>query len=459
MEQRCNKGEMSDKNDNHCVLRKWNSCALELTVPSEISESAITKLHIYDFDNTLFATPGPTEHFYTRELLNLLTSSVLPNGGWWNEQEFLRAAIKISKTKPRGYSWNEEIIRLAEKSFCSKDTISIVLTGREEGKFYELIQHALQTAKSHWKCSRNEFRFNAVCLKKTAISKYTSEYKKELMRDFLKYYPSLRELTIYDDRVHQIEAFKTFFHSLDLPRLKWFAIPVRPFTKSLPREQELEMVTEMMDKNNSQAFSPSQKFDLSWTPKQTGYILSMASHRLLSKEVIKYLRRIKGRKTFKPKLYEYPLYIPCAEPGENIPALEIAKTWSNNNLCAFDSEERLHRILKQFYQQQPAKCIIHFQVTGLAVISSVYHNKRKPLEVYFKATPEPNRYAFSKFPEFIVTGYFYNKDKIDDLEVVTERLLNSKKAIHWTPLDNSISIKTFFGQYAKLAPILCSNEL
>ncbi|QHS75535.1 uncharacterized protein SPAR_M03800 [Saccharomyces paradoxus] len=444
---------MSSRSGNHCVLRKWNSCSCELVVPSEVPEHAITKLHIYDFDNTLFATPGPTEQLYTRELLNVLTSSVLANGGWWNEPEFLQAAIKISKVKPRQYSWNENIIKLAEESYCAKDTISIILTGREENRFHKLIEHALQTARSHWKCSTNEFRFNAVCLKKKEISEYTSKYKKELMGEFLKYYPSLQELIIYDDRVHQIEAFKSFFHSLDLSRLKWSAIPVRPFTKSLPRDQELEIVTEMVQKSNSQAFNTSQKFDLTWTPRQTGYILCMASHRLLSIEVMKYLRRGKGRRTFRPKLYEYPLYIPCAEPGKDIPVLEIAKIWSNNEACIFDSEEKLQRISEKFHQQQPGKCIVHFQVTDLAVISSVCHNKRKPLEVYFKATPDPNRYAFTLFPEFIVTGHFYKKDQIEDLEAVTEHLMDCKKAIHWIPLEKAISIKTFFGQYTKLASI------
>lgn len=100
-------GEMSGKSSDHSVLRKWNSCAHELAVPSEVPEHAITKLHIYDFDNTLFATPGPTEQLYTRELLGKLTSSELPNGGWWNEPEFLQAAIEISRSKPRRFSWNE----------------------------------------------------------------------------------------------------------------------------------------------------------------------------------------------------------------------------------------------------------------------------------------------------------------------------------------------------------------
>ncbi|AJS64313.1 AIC_G0043050.mRNA.1.CDS.1 [Saccharomyces cerevisiae] len=451
------KGEMSSRCGNHRVLRKWNSCACELAVPFEVPEHAITKLHIYDFDNTLFATPGPTEQLYTRELLNLLTSSTLPNGGWWNEPGFLQAAIEISKTKPRRYSWNADIVKLAEESYSAKDTISIVLTGREESKFHKLIEHALQTARSHWKCSENEFRFNAVCLKKRAISEYTSKYKKELMRDFLEYYPSLRELSIYDDRIHQIDAFKSFFHSLDLPRLKWSAIPVRPFTKSLPREQELEMVMDMVRKNNSQALSTSQKFDLRRTPRQIGYILCTASHRLLSIEVIKYLKRRKGRRTFRPKLYEHPLYIPCAEPGKDIPALEIAKVWSNNDTRTFDSEKKVQHISQIFYLEQPGKCIVHFQVTDLAVIASAHHNRRKPLEVYFKATPEPNRYTFTLFPEYIVTGHFYKRDRIENLEVVTERLINCKEDIHWVPLDNTIPIKAFFGQFAKLAAIPCSN--
>lgn len=60
-------GEMSGKSSDHSVLRKWNSCAHELAVPSEVPEHAITKLHIYDFDNTLFATAGPHRAvIYTR---------------------------------------------------------------------------------------------------------------------------------------------------------------------------------------------------------------------------------------------------------------------------------------------------------------------------------------------------------------------------------------------------------
>ncbi|CAI4048843.1 uncharacterized protein SKDI_13G3940 [Saccharomyces kudriavzevii IFO 1802] len=452
MEELRTKENMSSRGEGHCVLEKWNSCACELAVPSEVPEHAIKKLHIYDFDNTLFATPGPTEQLYTRELLNLLTSSVLPNGGWWNEPEFLRTAIKTSSDQPRRFSWNEEIVKLAERSYRAKDTVSIVLTGREEGKFHELIQYALQTARDHWECSPNEFRFNAVCLKKTSMSKYTSEYKKALMQDFLEYYPSLRELTIYDDRAHQIEAFKSFFRSLDLPSLQWFAIPVRPFTKSLPREQELKLIREMVSENNIQASSSSKKFDLAWTPKQIGYMLNMKSHRLLSMEVIKILRRMRGRRTFKPKLYEYPMYIPCAEPGKNIPALEVVKIWSNDGACA-ESEEKVQRTLQEFQQQQSGRCMVRFQVTDLAIVPSTHHNKKKPLEVYFRATPEPNRYTFSLFPEFIVTGHFYTRDEIEDIEAVTNRLTNSKKAIRWTPLDNAIPIKTSFEQFDKLASV------
>ena len=458
-------GEMSGKSSDHSVLRKWNSCAHELAVPSEVPEHAITKLHIYDFDNTLFATPGPTEQLYTRELLGKLTSSELPNGGWWNEPEFLQAAIEISRSKPRRFSWNEEIVKLAEGSYRAKDTLSIVLTGREEGKFHELIQCALQTVRSHKECSSEEFRFNAVCLKKTGISKYTSEYKKELMHDFLEHYPSLRELTIYDDRVHQIDAFKSFFNSLDLPRLQWFAIPVPPFTKPLPKEQELELVMEMVRKNNNRVINSSQNFDLAWTPKQTGFILTVASHRLLSIEAMKLFRKRRGRnhknfagRAFKPKLYEYPMYIPCAEPGNTIPVLETVKIWSNNDTSTLDSEEKVQSALKKFHQQQPGKCMVRFQVTDIAIIPSPHHNKKKPLEVYFKATPEPSRYTFSLFPEFIVMGHSYNNNAIEDLDEVTDRLRNSKRAIRWTPLDNAVPIKTFFGQYAKLASVPYPND-
>lgn len=90
---------------------------------------------------------------------------------------------------------------------AEKDALSVLLTGRGEGNFADLVKRIAK--------SRN-LDFDMVCLKPAigpAGQKFrnTMEFKQELLKDIVYTYKDAEKLNIYEDRVKHTKAFRDFF--------------------------------------------------------------------------------------------------------------------------------------------------------------------------------------------------------------------------------------------------------
>lgn len=132
------------------------------------------------------------------------------NGGWWHDASILASTGEgIEKEEPRAWKgwWNEDIVTLVEASMQQKDALSVLLTGRGESNFGDLIKRIARSRK---------LDFDMVCLK-PAISpagqkfRNTMEFKQELLKDIVYTYKEAEQMKIYEDRVRHAKGFRDFF--------------------------------------------------------------------------------------------------------------------------------------------------------------------------------------------------------------------------------------------------------
>ncbi|CBX98426.1 hypothetical protein LEMA_P098350.1 [Plenodomus lingam JN3] len=188
------------------ALKRWSCDDKELPPVSEIKS-----IHVYDFDNTLFASPLPNKQIWNSATIGQLGSpDMFLNGGWWHDANILAATGEgIEKEEPRGWKgwWNEHIVTLVETSMAEKDALTVLLTGRAESNFADLVK---RIAKSR------HLEFDMVCLKPAigpAGQKFrsTMEFKQELLKDIVYTYKDAEKLSIYEDRVKHTKGFRDFF--------------------------------------------------------------------------------------------------------------------------------------------------------------------------------------------------------------------------------------------------------
>lgn len=449
---------MATTESMHDVLRKWSSCPGELNIPKE-SPLAITRLHIYDFDNTLYKSPRPNRTLYTnKSYWKLFNESNFGNCSWWNESRFLEQSFveSIANTQFRNY-WNEKIVKLAEKSYEDEKTVSIVLTGRKEAFFATLIERMLNVEKKfRLERQQNEHEtgtllFNAVCLKKKdSQDNYpsTNTYKIQCISELIEYYPNLSDVTIYDDRLPQIQLFKNFFKNIkSRPKLQWFVIPVPPEFFYLDTASEYKLVQKIIDEHNLQINDPLNQLSLKWTPKHTGFFLSLKSQSILLKLGFMVLKNTSAKKI--DNLSEYPMYIPLCKPGNTLSPSAIANIYTNigNNV---DVTTALHS-----YHNSPVpgtRNRVEFIATHYIII------KNSPVSngtnVYFRVEPKHEKKVIKKIFDIdtplIITGHMM--DTADDQAIqywFTQEYMEENR-MRWIPLRKAVRISTTFGHFSKM---------
>ncbi|KAF2200540.1 hypothetical protein GQ43DRAFT_472609 [Delitschia confertaspora ATCC 74209] len=188
------------------ALKRWSCSDRDLPPVSDIKA-----IHVYDFDNTLFASPLPNKQLWNGPTVGQLAApDVFLNGGWWHDSTILASTGEgVEKEEPRGWKgwWNEHIITLVELSMQQKDALNVLLTGRSEKGFAELIQRMVK--------SRN-LDFHMICLKPAigpAGQKFsnTMAFKQVLLKEIVCTYKEAEEIRIYEDRPPHTKAFRDFF--------------------------------------------------------------------------------------------------------------------------------------------------------------------------------------------------------------------------------------------------------
>ena len=191
-------------------LKRWSCQSRDLPPVSQVKA-----LHVYDFDNTLFMSPLPNPKLWTGSSVGFLqTQECFVNGGWWHDQRILESTGEgIEKEEPKAWEgwWNEQIVSLVNLSIQQKDALTILLTGRGEHNFADLIKRIVSSKK---------LPFDMICLKPQSgpnNQKFSSTmvYKQALLKDIVHTYKDADEIRIYEDRPKHTRAFREYFETFN----------------------------------------------------------------------------------------------------------------------------------------------------------------------------------------------------------------------------------------------------
>lgn len=198
--------------NNHSItsLKRWSCKSKE--IPGIIQ---IKSIHVYDFDNTLFSSPLPNPQVWAGTTVGFLqTYEAMAYGGWWHDASILAATGQgIEKEEPRAWegSWNETVVDLVRSSMESKDALTVLLTGRGETNFADLINRIANS---------KELDFDLVALKPEvgptgAHFESTMAFKQAFLNDLVLTYKHAEEIRIYEDRPRHVKGFRDYFEKLN----------------------------------------------------------------------------------------------------------------------------------------------------------------------------------------------------------------------------------------------------
>lgn len=160
---------------------------------------------------TVFNSPLPNPKLWNGPTIGFLqTQDTFATGGWWHDSRILAATGEgLEKEEPRAWQgwWNERIVELIELSVRQKDALTILLTGRSEAGFAELIKKMLAS---------KGLDVDMVVLKPAAgpsNQKFSStmNFKQAFLETLVETYAGAEEIRIYEDRVRHVKAFRDFF--------------------------------------------------------------------------------------------------------------------------------------------------------------------------------------------------------------------------------------------------------
>ncbi|KAI0114238.1 hypothetical protein F4776DRAFT_666902 [Hypoxylon sp. NC0597] len=170
----------------------------------------IRAIHVYDFDNTLFQTPLPNPKLWNMQTLGQLGSpDIFINGGWWHDPRILAATGEgVEQEEKRAWNgwWNEKIVELVRLSMKQSDALCVLLTGRSEQGFSQLIKRIVASKALEFDMiglkpavGPNNERFSS-----------TMNFKQVFIRAMLETYKMANEIRIYEDRPKHVDGFRDF---------------------------------------------------------------------------------------------------------------------------------------------------------------------------------------------------------------------------------------------------------
>jgi hypothetical protein len=240
-------------------LKRWSCKSKDIP-----SISVIKSIHVYDFDNTLFISPLPNPQLWAGPTIGKLQAyESLAFGGWWHDVSILEATGQgIEKEEARAWEghWNDAVVDLVRCSMEAKDVLTVLLTGRSETSFADLINR-IANAK--------QLDFDLVALKPEVgpanqSFESTMSFKQAFLHDLVFTYKQADEIRIYEDRPKHVKGFREYFekmnksflsHPVDQP-----APPRKPITAevihvcelkaTLDPQAEVEVIQRAITKHN-----------------------------------------------------------------------------------------------------------------------------------------------------------------------------------------------------------------
>ncbi|KAL4744975.1 hypothetical protein BDW72DRAFT_211894 [Aspergillus terricola var. indicus] len=191
-------------------LRRWSIINREMPATPQVRA-----IHVYDFDNTLFLSPLPNPQLWNGPSIGFLQAyESFANGGWWHDPNLLSATGDgIEKEEPRAWKgwWNERIVQLVELSMKQKDALTVLLTGRSEAGFSDIIKRMVDS---------RHLEFDLICLKPEVGPNgqrfpSTMDFKQNFLSDIVLTYAQADEIRVYEDRPKHVKGFRDFFETLN----------------------------------------------------------------------------------------------------------------------------------------------------------------------------------------------------------------------------------------------------
>lgn len=142
---------------------------------------AIKKIHVYDFDGTLFRSPEKPTWWKDK--------------GWWGKLESLNPPCVPEK--PGSDWWVESTVEAAKKSISDPEAFAVLCTGRLSGKFHGRMFDLLGQAG---------LRFDEVHL---TPGGGTLPFKLRVIEALLHKLNDVAKVEIWEDRSEHVGAFKS----------------------------------------------------------------------------------------------------------------------------------------------------------------------------------------------------------------------------------------------------------
>lgn len=159
----------------------------------------------------MFKTPLPNPKLWNSGTLGQLGSQdIFVNGGWWHDSRILAATGDgVEREEPRAWKgwWNEKIVELVQLSMKQRDALCVLLTGRSESGFADLLKRI---------AASKGLEFDLVGLKPTVGPnserfRSTMHFKQIFLEAIIETYKDASEIRIYEDRPKHVTGFRTFF--------------------------------------------------------------------------------------------------------------------------------------------------------------------------------------------------------------------------------------------------------
>lgn len=159
----------------------------------------------------VFRTPLPNPALWNGATIGLLASqAAFSNGGWWHDNRILAATGQgLEKEEPRAWKgwWNEKVVELARLTIKQPDALCVLLTGRSEKGFAELVKKMV-AAKG--------LDFDIVSLKPQVSPtnqplQSTMHFKQLFLNALMETYSQATEIRVYEDRPKHTAGFRKFF--------------------------------------------------------------------------------------------------------------------------------------------------------------------------------------------------------------------------------------------------------
>jgi hypothetical protein len=174
----------------------------------------------------VFKTPLPNPKLWNGPTIGTLSNpDAFVNGGWWHDSRILAATGEgLAKEEQRAWNgwWNDKIVELIHLSNKQKDALCVLLTGRSESGFGELIKRMVAS---------KGLEFDLVTLKPAVGPNNerfanTMVFKQVFLEALMETYKHAEEIRIYEDRIKHVKGFRDFLDEYNIRKLNGIEGPI-----------------------------------------------------------------------------------------------------------------------------------------------------------------------------------------------------------------------------------------